>query len=113
MYWQRFYKGNVVLFNLIVGVIAGFASRYFENFLNTVIIGKYKMSKSDLHVLAFAALLLGASILISLGGRDGLPFTLIFGAAIGYFYKYLWDICKDQYKIFRAEHSDDKSDEGN
>ncbi|MDA9287807.1 hypothetical protein N9P72_02855 [Amylibacter sp.] len=100
-----------MLFNLIVGAIAGFATLYFENLPNTILVGKYKMSKPEQHVLAFAILLLGASILISLGGRDGLPFALIFGASIGYFYKYLWDICRDQYKTFRTDADDDVPNE--
>ena len=100
-----------MLFNLIVGLIAGFATRYFENFLNTILTGKYKMSKPDLHILAFAVLLMGASVLISVGGRDGLPFALIFGASISYFYKYLWNIGKDQYNAFKGEADDDASDE--
>jgi hypothetical protein len=54
---------------------------------------------------------MGASVLISVGGSDGLPFALIFGACISYFYKYLWNIGKDQYNTFKGEADDDASEE--
>lgn len=99
-----------MIFNLIVGGIAGFTARYLESFLNAILIDKYKMSKADQRVLAFAVLLLGASVLISLGGEDGLPFALVFGAIIGFFHKYLWELSKEQYKVFKSDTNDDLTD---
>ena len=101
-------KGNKVLFNLIIGILAGYASRYFGNALSSVLTGKYKIPKTDIPVLTFILLLLAASILIGLGRQDGLPFILVFGGGIGFFHKYLGAMCKEQYTLIKAKIKDRK-----
>ena len=101
-----------MLFNLIIGAIAGYATRYIEAPLGGLLTGKYEMSKPDLRVLTFVLLLLAASILISLGGRDGLPFVLLVGGGIGIFFQYLLGIGKDQYAQQKTKMEERKASAG-
>jgi hypothetical protein len=101
-----------MLFNLIIGAIAGYATRYIEKPLGGLLTGKYEMSKPDLRVLTFVLLLLAASILISLGGRDGLPFVLLVGGGIGIFFQYLLNIGKDQYTAQKAKMDERQASAG-
>tara|TARA_R110002096_G_scaffold14582_5_gene50727 strand:- start:42469 stop:42846 length:378 start_codon:yes stop_codon:yes gene_type:complete len=101
-----------MLFNLIIGALAGYATRYVETPLGGMLKGKYEMSKPDLRVLTFVLLLLAASILISLGGRDGLPFVLLVGGGIGIFAQYLLNIGKDQYAAQKTKMEERKDSAG-
>jgi hypothetical protein len=101
-----------MLFNLIIGALAGYATRYVEAPLGAMLTGKYEMSKPDLRVLTFVLLLLAASILISLGGRDGLPFVLLVGGGIGIFFQYLMGIGKEQYTVQKAKMDERKASAG-
>ena len=101
-----------MLFNLIIGALAGYATRYIETPLGGLLKGKYEMSKPDLRVLTFVLLLLGASILISLGGRDGLPFVLLVGGGIGIFFQYLLGIGKEQYTVQKEKMEERKAAAG-
>lgn len=101
-----------MLFNLIIGAIAGYATRYVEAPLGSMLTGKYEMSKPDLRVLTFVLLLLAASILIRLGGRDGLPFVLLVGGGIGIFFQYLLGIGKEQYAVQKAKMDERKTAAG-
>ena len=109
---KSFRKGIKMLFNLIIGALAGYATRYIETPLGGLLQGKYEMSKPDLRVLTFVLLLLAASILISLGGRDGLPFVLLVGGGIGIFFQYLLGIGKDQYAQQKAKMDERKETAG-
>jgi len=101
-----------MLFNLIIGALAGYATRYIEAPLGGLLKGKYAMDKPDLRVLTFVLLLLAASILIGLGGRDGLPFVLLVGGGIGIFFQYLMGIGKDQYSVQKAKMDERKAAAG-
>ncbi|GEM_PF-593857 len=101
-----------MLFNLIIGVLAGYATRYIETPLGAMLTGKYEMSKPDLRVLTFVLLLLAASILISIGGRDGMPFVLLVGGGIGIFFQYLLSIGKDQYAVQKTKMDERKASAG-
>jgi len=101
-----------MLFNLIIGALAGYATRYVEAPLGAVLKGKYAMDKPDLRVLTFVLLLLAASILIGLGGRDGLPFVLLVGGGIGIFFQYLLGISKEQYAVQKAKMEERKASAG-
>jgi len=101
-----------MLFNLIIGALAGYATRYIETPLGGFLKGKYEMSKPDLRVLTFVLLLLAASILISLGGRDGLPFVLLVGGGIGIFFQYLLGIGKEQYSVQKAKMEERQASAG-
>lgn len=101
-----------MLFNLIIGALAGYATRYIEAPLGGLLTGKYEMSKPDLRVLTFVLLLLAASILIGLGGRDGLPFVLLVGGGIGIFAQYLLNIGKDQYAVQKSKMDERKASAG-
>lgn len=101
-----------MLFNLIIGALAGYATRYVETPLGGMLKGKYEMSKPDLRVLTFVLLLLAASILIGLGGRDGLPFVLLVGGGIGIFAQYLLNIGKDQYAAQKTKMEERKDSAG-
>jgi hypothetical protein len=110
---QSISKGIKMLFNLIIGALAGYATRYIETPLGGLLKGKYEMSKPDLRVLTFVLLLLAASILIKLGARDGLPFALLVGGGIGIFFQYLLGIGKDQYSVQKAKMDERKASAGN
>lgn len=101
-----------MLFNLIIGALAGYATRYVETPLGGMLKGKYEMSKPDLRVLTFVLLLLAASILIGLGGRNGLPFVLLVGGGIGIFAQYLLNIGKDQYAAQKTKMEERKDSAG-
>lgn len=101
-----------MLFNLIIGVLAGYATRYIEAPLGGLLTGKYEMPKPDLRVLTFVLLLLAASVLIGLSGRDGLPFVLLVGGGIGIFFQYLLGIGKDQYAQQKAKMDERKTSTG-
>ena len=51
-----------MLFNLIIGALAGYVARFVEEPLGKLIPSKYEMDKHDLRVLSFIVLLLAASI---------------------------------------------------
>ena len=92
-----------MIFNLIVGALAGYIARYAEAPLGGLLKGKYEMDKPDLRVLTFILLLLAASILIGLAGSDGKPFVLLVGGAIGIFFNYLRTHGTEQYQIQKAK----------
>lgn len=77
--------GKIMIFNLIVGIIAGIGSRYVEKPLGAIIKDKLDMPEPDLRVLAFVACLLAASFLIGIAGANGLPIILLIGGALGIF----------------------------
>ena len=101
-----------MLFNLIIGALAGYATRYIETPLGGLLKGKYEMSKPDLRVLTFVLLLLAASVLIGLSGRYGQPFVLLVGGGIGIFFQYLLGIGKEQYAIQKTKMEERKASAG-
>ena len=92
-----------MLFNLIIGALAGYVARFVEEPLGKLIPSKYEMDKHDLRVLSFIVLLLAASVLIGIAGTDGKPFALLVGGAIGIFFNFLLTVGKDQYAVQKAK----------
>ena len=91
-----------MLFNLIIGALAGYVARFVEEPLSKLIPSKYEMNKPDMRVLSFIVLLLAASVLIGLAGTDGKPFILLIGGAIGIFSNFLLTVGKEQYEVQKA-----------
>lgn len=92
-----------MIFNLIVGAMAGYIARYVEAPIGGLLKGKYAMDKPDLRVLTFILLLLAASVFIGLAGTDGKPFVLLIGGAIGIFFNYLRTHGTEQYHIQKTK----------
>jgi len=101
-----------MLFNLIIGALAGYVSRIAEDPLGKLIPSKIEMDGADRRVLAFIILLLAASVLIGLAGTDGKPFVLLIGGAIGIFSNFLLQIGSEQYKIQKARLDERKESAG-
>ena len=98
-----------MLFNLIIGALAGYVARFVEEPLGKLIPSKYEMDKHDLRVLSFIVLLLAASVLIGIAGTDGKPFALLVGGAIGIFFNFLLKVNKFQFMCYRVRHHGPRS----
>lgn len=100
------------MFNLILGAIAGYVARFVEQPLSKLLTGRYAMETENLRVLSFIILLLGASVLIGLGGVDGKPFLLLIGGGIGIFFDYLLKLGREEYAIQKAKMDERKEGAG-
>ena len=98
-----------MLFNLLIGALAGYVARYAEAPVSSLLKDKYAMDKPDLRVLTFILLLLAASALIGIAGADGKPFVLLIGGAIGIFFNYLRAHGIAQYKEQKAKREEHKT----
>lgn len=98
-----------MIFNLIIGILAGIGSRYAEAPIAGLIKGKLDIPKEDLRVLAFVVTLLAASILIGLAGVNGMPIVLLIGGGLGVFGKLVMKFSNEQKQLLKAKMEERKA----
>ncbi|WP_133117398.1 hypothetical protein [Paramylibacter kogurei] len=103
----------MMLFNLILGVVAGITSRYVEKPLGGMIQEQLDMPEADLRVLSFVACLLVASLLIAIAGANGMPIVLLIGGALGIFGSHVMKFGREQKDVFQQKLDERKANAGN
>lgn len=98
-----------MIFNLILGILAGIGSRYAEDPIGAFVKDKAEFDDRDLRVLAFVILLLAAAFLIWIAGADGKPIMLIVGGGIGIFGTALMKVGREQKAVFETKMQDRKA----
>lgn len=91
-----------MLFNLILGILAGIGSRYLEDPLGVALKGKLDLPEADLRVLSFIVILLAASLLIGISGANGMPIMLLIGGGLGIFGSHVLSFGKSQKSVMEA-----------
>lgn len=98
-----------MIFNLIIGVLAGIASRYVETPLNGFIKDKVDIPEPDMRVLAFIVTLLAASLLIGVAGVNGMPIVLLIGGGLGIFGSHVMKFSNAQKDVLKAKMEERKN----